>query len=142
MLKQNKGFTLMEVVVVLTVIAILGAVIIPGVMGYTDKARLRSDIQSARIVQNAIDLFKAETGKEISTVSGIGTDAKKIIDYLHANEYLNGSLELQTDGAVWNYTSANNKMRVNISECADSVKKVILSENEKLYIINTKPITG
>jgi len=128
-MKKHPGFTLMEVVIVLAVIAILGAIVIPSFLGYTERARLRSDIQSTRVVQSAVDLYRAEVGKD----AGAGVDA--IIERLVEADYLNGVPALQTDKAVWVYDGAARKMRIDISGCSDGVKRVVLSDVEKEYVI-------
>ena len=41
-LKEKKGFTLVELIVVLVILAILAALLIPALTGYIDKARKES----------------------------------------------------------------------------------------------------
>ena len=36
---NNKGFTLVELIVVLVILAILAAILVPALLGYIDKAR-------------------------------------------------------------------------------------------------------
>ena len=38
-LKNNKGFTLVEIIVVLVILAILAAIAVPAVLGYVDEAK-------------------------------------------------------------------------------------------------------
>jgi type IV pilus assembly protein PilA len=47
-LKNKNGFTLVELLVVLVILAILAAVIIPSLTGYISRAREKSIIQNAR----------------------------------------------------------------------------------------------
>jgi len=137
-MKNIKGFTLMEVVIVIAVIAILSAVLIPSFTGYTERARLRSDIQSARTVQNAIDLYRAEVGKDAGTDAGTeakSADINAIIAYLAGKDYLAGSPVLQTEDAQWNYDSTSKKIRVNIGKSPASVKRIALSDTETAYVV-------
>jgi len=62
MMKTNKGFSLMELTIVLAILAIIAVIIIPRFMNTTDRARLRGDVQSVRVIQNAMDLYQAERG--------------------------------------------------------------------------------
>ena len=129
---MKKGFTLMEVVVVLAIIAILGAIIVPGFLGYTDRAKLRGDIQSTRVIQNAIDLYKAEVGKDVAAAYPVVGD---MVAHLASAGYLEGPAALQTDGAVWVYNAASRKIRINVINCADGVKSVKLSDIEETLVI-------
>ena len=38
--RNNKGFTLVELIVVLVILAILAAILVPALLGYIDKARI------------------------------------------------------------------------------------------------------
>ena len=42
--KKKKGFTLVELIVVLVILAILAAILIPALLGYIDRAREKKDI--------------------------------------------------------------------------------------------------
>lgn len=62
-MKNNRGFTLLEMAVVLGVIATLAAMLTPLVTGYIDQARsTRADADTAAIAQ-AMLLYRRDTGK-------------------------------------------------------------------------------
>lgn len=48
MKNKNKGFTLVELIVVLVILAILAAILVPALLGYIDKAKESQDIYKAR----------------------------------------------------------------------------------------------
>ena len=51
--KNKKGFTLVELIVVLTILAILASLLVPALTGYIDKAKQRAIITEARGVWTA-----------------------------------------------------------------------------------------
>ncbi len=53
MKKNNKGFTLVELIVVLVILAILAAILVPTLLGYIDKARSEKDFSTAQTVRVA-----------------------------------------------------------------------------------------
>ena len=53
MKKNNKGFTLVELIVVLVILAILAAILVPTLLGYIDRARSEKDYSTAQTVRVA-----------------------------------------------------------------------------------------
>ena len=57
MKKNNKGFTLVELIVVLVILAILAAILVPALLGYIDKARekqVTTNAEAAYVAAQAI----------------------------------------------------------------------------------------
>lgn len=65
--KREDGFSLVELIVVIVILAILIGVTIVGVMGYVKKARQNSDMNNCKALQNAIE---AACGTEALPVLG------------------------------------------------------------------------
>ena len=60
MFKGNKnGFTLIELVAVITILIILMAIAVPKVLGFQDQARIAADTASIKTMNNAIALHCA-----------------------------------------------------------------------------------
>jgi len=73
--KENKGFTLIEVIVVLVILAILAAIAIPALTGYIDKASERAAIAEAHNVQVGLQAYAVDQyaeGVDISTIEAAG----------------------------------------------------------------------
>jgi prepilin-type N-terminal cleavage/methylation domain-containing protein len=52
---NKKGFTLVELVVVIAIIGVLAAILIPTMMSYIKKAKLKSANSNAKIVFNTVN---------------------------------------------------------------------------------------
>ena len=60
MKKNNKGFTLVELIVVLVILAILAAILVPALLGYIDKARQGQYAEEAHSVMVAAQAYETE----------------------------------------------------------------------------------
>jgi len=133
------GLTLIELVIVLAIIAIIGAVLVPNFLLTTDKARLKGDIQSARVMQSAITLYNAEQAEVLKG------DMGSMLKSLHESGYIKevGSDGTQTSGAKWIYGApahgGDESVLVDISGCDNpKVKGDIfagLSDDEKKWVV-------
>ena len=59
-LKDKKGFTLVELIVVLVILAILAALLVPALTGYIDKARKESVVAETRSAVMAAQTIVSE----------------------------------------------------------------------------------
>ncbi|MFP6808507.1 MAG: type II secretion system major pseudopilin GspG [Pseudomonadales bacterium] len=68
---RTKGFTLIEIMVVVVILGILGAVIVPNIIGRPDEARVtaaRADIQQ---IGNALELYRLDNSVYPSSDQGL-----------------------------------------------------------------------
>jgi len=80
-MKKNRGFTLVELIVVLVILAILAAVLVPALLGYIDKAKEKEDINRAKACLDAAQgAFVEAYGKGVTNENEnvLGVESKKV----------------------------------------------------------------
>jgi len=130
----STGFTLVELIIVLAIVAIIGAILIPNFLNTTDRARLRSDIQTTRVLQNALDLHNIEQSEPIAAGTAIDT----VTTTLDTRGYIDiRRVVLQTPGASFAWGSEGNVV-LNISGASsNNVRTTLysqLSDQERRYV--------
>jgi general secretion pathway protein G len=68
---RQRGFTLIEIMVVVVILGILAAVVVPKIMDNPDKARVAKAKQDIRAIGGALDLYKLDNYSYPSTDQGI-----------------------------------------------------------------------
>jgi general secretion pathway protein G len=70
MMKQ-RGFSLIEIMVVVVILGILASIVVPKIMSRPDEARIVKAKQDVLAIQNALDLYKLDNGTYPSTDQGL-----------------------------------------------------------------------
>ena len=68
---RNGGFTLIEIMVVITILGVLAALIVPRVVGRTDDARIAAAKQDIASIMQALKLYRLDNGRYPTTDQGL-----------------------------------------------------------------------
>ena len=83
---NNKGFTLIEIVIVIVIIAILAAMLVPSLTQWIGKSKMRTFTSACGEIRTAVSSqmgFKAETGTPVKDVASLNTtDIAAIVEDL------------------------------------------------------------
>lgn len=116
---RRKGFTLVELLVVIVVLAVLAAIVLPKFMDSSARSKEASLKTDLKLVRNAVATFQADIGKYPSSLEDlVETDKAKVKDkdgnVVAANDWHGPYLEsLPTDpisGNDFDYTAATGKV--------------------------------
>src|ERR1700758_1907018 len=69
--KRELGFTLIEIMVVVVILAVLGALVVPKILENVDKARVTRAQSDIRAIQTALDLYRLDNFKYPTTEQGL-----------------------------------------------------------------------
>lgn len=69
--RRSRGFTLIEIMVVITILGILAALIVPRVVGRTDDARIAAAKQDIASLMQALKLYRLDNGVYPTTEQGL-----------------------------------------------------------------------
>ena len=100
-LLKEKGFTLIELMVVMVIIGLLAATVVPKFFGHVDKARQQDAQAQIELLGQALDLYRLEKHKYPTTDEGL--EAIK--------SYLKKELPKDPWGSPYVYQSPGNEER-------------------------------
>lgn len=120
-MKLQKGFSLIEIMVVVVILGILASIVVPKIISRPDEARAVKAKQDVLAIQNALELYKLDNGNYPVTDQGIQAltvkpssnpiprDWKQYLksvpkdpwgrDYLYLNPGQHGEVDVFTQGA-------------------------------------------
>lgn len=96
--RKEKGFTLVELIVVIAIIAILASVAIVGFTRFIENARISNDNQLAAQMTNLVSYHVQATGED-------DLDAHDVREIVISNSGENISFTPQTDGGIFVYVA-------------------------------------
>ena len=70
-MNKQRGFSLIEIMVVVVILGILASIVVPKIMSRPDEARVVKAKQDVLAIQNALDLYKLDNGVYPSTDQGL-----------------------------------------------------------------------
>lgn len=69
--KKQRGFTLLEIMVVIVILGLLASFVIPNLMGNKDKADRQKAISDIVALENALDMYRLDNGRYPTNEQGL-----------------------------------------------------------------------
>jgi len=144
---NQKGFTLVELIVVLVILVILAAILIPAMLGYIDRSKSTQCIMDAEYVMKAAEaeaisayasgdivLNKPASGNALSRSNGNYPSIKKISKLLDSDSYGNaGNDSWRATNVIYSGFGFNDSR--NDSAKIDTKKHFIIHISERAQIL-------
>lgn len=158
-LKDKKGFTLVELIVVLVILAILAALLVPALTGYIDKARNKQIIAETRsavmAAQTLVDeayskttqaVTATATGTDVTTEVAVGdqkVENKAVAKLAELSEGSIKRIEIDATGKITKLIYSNGKVCTYTTIAAQAPKDPIETDGS-YYVANatTTPAGG
>jgi general secretion pathway protein G len=102
MRNRQSGFTLIEIMVVVVILAVLGALVVPKILENVDKARVTRAQSDIRAIQTALDTYRLDNFKYPTTEQGLQALVKQPADATITN-YRSGGYLASLPKDPWNF---------------------------------------
>ena len=70
-LSRNRGFTLVEIMIVVAIIALLAAIAVPGFLRARKRAQASRILNDLRLIDSAVDQYAIETNRSTGSTVGV-----------------------------------------------------------------------
>jgi len=98
--KGERGFTLIELIVVIAVLGVLATLVVPRVIGVKEDAEEKAQEANKKIIINALERYYAENGKYPEPTNDNKLPLDKLKDYLDTSN--------EEDLKKWTYKDVTN----------------------------------
>ena len=115
--KKKKGFTLIELMAVVAIIAILAAVLVPTVSGYITRSKKTAVITQVREAVNAIEIYNTTAKTPIADSETVSTAVGKLSEDIKPKNIgkLGGAMTVETAKKINKDQDAVGKIKIDES---------------------------
>ena len=147
--KKKKGFTLIELMAVIAIVAILAAVLVPTVSGYIMRARKSGVVTQIRNAANAIGAYNVTNDSPLTTdtlsnlvckkseVEGEGNSGKKLskAELLYKEDV---DLLIKATNTAETKDKLTAQQIIDLSKKDDLINRITMTKNGSVYTVTIK----
>ena len=115
---NNKGFSLVELIIVIAIMAILAAALAPQLMKYIEKSRVSTDASTCTSIESCVNAALADEAayKEVATIASGGTAGNAVDFEFWIGKDTNGpKFEYQSGVTASDVTNFENELSSSLS---------------------------
>lgn len=144
--KKKKGFTLIELMAVIAIVAILAAVLVPTVSGYIERSKKTALITQVRNVVNAVEVYNSTASTSLNnglTVAELSTGTPTSGADANLTSFYNQQLlsDKDVDKLATALTYANLKIMNEDPNVMNNISKVKSDKSKSDKFVYTKDST-
>lgn len=108
LVKSRPGYSLMEILVAVAIIAVLATLVAPRLFGQLDRSRQTAAQTQIRMIETALDTMRLDIGRYPTSEEGLNLllQGNDTVVQLWAGPYLDGGLPTDPWGRAYLYTAA------------------------------------
>ena len=133
--KNNKGFSLVELIVVIAIMVVLVAVLAPVFSKYIESSRRSTDVQNANSISEAILAEVADDASHVvaNTATEVNADNIKSINALQSAPEVKGHDASDGQHFFYYYDSGKNLCYVYVNNTVSADKTLTTDDGAKAY---------
>jgi general secretion pathway protein G len=137
--KNRRGFTLIELVVVVMILGILAAIAVPRILGASQRATDNAARHSLSVIRQAIDEFAAKHNGAFPGADGVDTTFKaELADHLRGTQFPKCQVGEAMNNEVRMFPGTG-PMGPSIGQTADTHSWIYQYETGEFHINSTMP---
>ncbi len=117
---NNKGFSLVELIIVIAIMAVLVGLLAPQYLKYVNNSKVSADVTNAQALATAFNIAIAD-GNNVQSTSGA------------ANSTIDTTKAVGVNVTTWPQTKLKENMTWSVEVDANGVKKVTLSDGSNTW---------
>lgn len=114
---MRKGFSLLELMIVIIILGLLAALVMPNLMGKSEEAKRKLVCIQEKNIKQALDMFKADNGVYPTTEEGLkalvkNPDPTKYKNYSQSGYFSEGTMPKDSWGNPFIYVNNNGEVDI------------------------------